>query len=161
MTTPKATEATEEAKHTREPWHVANNGLYRTITGSHYLNRGEEVCTVVARVEGNLTSQFVTQANANRIVACVNACAGIPNEQLPTSFCDLANACNAALMREHALLSRLAAAEAENAKLRSVIERLPHHETCPSWKYRTHDSCTCGKYAALSSPPESNERRNQ
>ncbi len=56
-------------EHTKEPWifSVADDFHCGSIMGRH----GGEV------FDGDFT-----EANARRIVACVNACAGIPNEQL-------------------------------------------------------------------------------
>ena len=53
--------------HTNEPWHVGESDF----TGTDILCADEEQ---IASVE--------IEANARRIVACVNACAGIPTEAL-------------------------------------------------------------------------------
>ena len=56
--------------HTKEPWHVANGNQIRSerdqIARAWMMRGGEG------------------KENARRIVACVNACAGIPNEVLMT-----------------------------------------------------------------------------
>jgi hypothetical protein len=62
-----------EAPHTPEPWRVEDES---TIYGSR-ANRGDKF--EIADCKGYLTER---NTNAARIVACVNACAGIPNERL-------------------------------------------------------------------------------
>lgn len=71
-------------KHTPEPWRV----------GRQLENRNREItsepnvwmaCTLIADVHAILTGlggKGDGKANAERIVACVNACAGIPTETL-------------------------------------------------------------------------------
>lgn len=56
--------------HTPEPWAVAPEGRFQKVEGNGYP---------VAEMwlsDGN------HKANARRIVACVNACAGLPTEEL-------------------------------------------------------------------------------
>lgn len=61
-----------EVKHTPEPWNSISDSLFGTLVRSEGL--------IIARVREN---EFINhEANAERIVACVNACAGIPNEVL-------------------------------------------------------------------------------
>ena len=68
--------------HTKEPWKIGNGrktDLYMgwdTILGKN--EDGEKF--VLCRVNGNY--EDIGRANARRIVACVNACAGIPNDML-------------------------------------------------------------------------------
>ena len=57
-------------KHTPEPWENKTPGKYKA--GNIYAE-GEYICTT----SGN------AQANAERIVACVNACEGINPEAVP------------------------------------------------------------------------------
>lgn len=71
--------------HTKEPWHVGslNDALYITAgqppaTTNDCPNHNAERETI-ARLFGTYPE---ADANARRIVACVNACAGIPNEVL-------------------------------------------------------------------------------
>ena len=61
------------SKHTQEPWKVQH---------PHAGQRGWEIADSSGL---NQISQDVTEANARRIVACVNACAGLPTEQLESS----------------------------------------------------------------------------
>lgn len=60
------------SKHTQEPWKVC-----------HWKDdrRGFEI----ADRNQNRVGFDMTEANARRIVACVNACAGLPTEQLEAS----------------------------------------------------------------------------
>ena len=60
------------SKHTQEPWKVC-----------HWKDdrRGFEI----ADRNQNRVGFDMTEANARRIVACVNACAGLPTEQLESS----------------------------------------------------------------------------
>lgn len=99
-------------KHTPEPWecephsHGSGPGTKYdwTILGGTYLDYHEDdeqpddptiepskVSTVVAKALGNATSGVITEANARRIVACVNACQGLNPEAVP----DLLAACKA------------------------------------------------------------------
>lgn len=91
----------EQAKHTRTPWRCSNRSWRNEVdphrwyvTGDHrdYDEDDSEEdragddytgsCVGVARVEGNPTSAPVTEMNARRIVACVNACEGLPTASL-------------------------------------------------------------------------------
>jgi len=79
------------SKHTPEPWYISctdwlgedpKHKLF--IEGNHSTDDEEnEFAVAVAVVEGNRTSTETTHANANRIVACVNACAGINPAAVP------------------------------------------------------------------------------
>lgn len=60
--------------HTPEPWHAGDNS---TII---YANDGFAVAN--ATVFHGRSEPDTSVANARRIVACVNACAGIPTERL-------------------------------------------------------------------------------
>jgi hypothetical protein len=77
------------SEHTREPWEWswANwcgeiEGYYAYIAGDPSEDEEGTSHTGVCRVEGNATSRDVTEANARRIVACVNACRAIPTDAL-------------------------------------------------------------------------------
>lgn len=69
-------QARQEARHTPEPWHIGVRTAHskRDIYGPQG--------SIVALADGVFTSLPEAQANARRIVACVNACAGIPLERL-------------------------------------------------------------------------------
>ena len=61
-----------ESKHTPEPWRLAvGNGRRRVMAGS-----GSVTTAVDPRADDNRA-----RANANRIVACVNGCKGIPDPE--------------------------------------------------------------------------------
>ena len=72
-----------ETKHTPEPWHVVDNNWE---TSTIYAAGGE--CVAECEITGEDTEETQAAlevakcANARRIVACVNACAGIPTYQL-------------------------------------------------------------------------------
>jgi hypothetical protein len=86
--------------HTREPWkqsHLDWRGYpsehHRYVTGDYCETsvdtdedgndvEGGPSSVAVCRVEGNATSQSVTEANARRIVACVNACESVSTDNL-------------------------------------------------------------------------------
>lgn len=61
-------------KHTKEPWKITNTGHggIGVIEGDNHI--------FVAEVDGRTAQEIM--ANTSRIVACVNACAGITNEAL-------------------------------------------------------------------------------
>lgn len=60
--------------HTKEPWKIINTGHggIGVIEGDNHI--------FVAGVDGRTAQEIM--ANTNRIVACVNACAGITDEAL-------------------------------------------------------------------------------
>lgn len=63
--------------HTPEPWEHIGNGDIQGREDNGYGAGNVDVCSVYMRtVEGR------SEANARRIVACVNACAGISTENL-------------------------------------------------------------------------------
>jgi hypothetical protein len=67
---------TEQEKHTPEPWSATGHkGIYNSpdICDS----RGD--CIALMDSRGALAGNEEIKANAARIVACVNACASIPN----------------------------------------------------------------------------------
>lgn len=63
--------------HTPEPWRIGRTG----ITGAVSIVAGDRPPTLVTEVIQSCTDQPAME-NARRIVACVNACAGIPTEEL-------------------------------------------------------------------------------
>ena len=72
-------------KHTKEPWfHHAASGSQHCAGG--YINASESRSDhAIAHICGSGFKCGEYQANARRIVACVNACAGLPTEQLESS----------------------------------------------------------------------------
>lgn len=65
------------AAHTKEPWRVDGN------TGAFSVEAEPHKMIVAVRYLGNAPAREAEEeANARRIVACVNACAGIPTDVL-------------------------------------------------------------------------------
>ena len=66
-------------KHSPEPWEIDDE----------YVQQGDvaicHVLSIDSDIEGDWVRGPITEANARRIVACVNACAGLPTEQLESS----------------------------------------------------------------------------
>lgn len=69
-------------KHTPEPWHHhAPSGSQHCMGG--YINASEERGgAAIVHVCGSEFSEDEYRANARRIVACVNACQGLPTDEL-------------------------------------------------------------------------------
>lgn len=69
--------------HTKEPWHVEGYGQMNRITD------GKETVGYIdpiIRARPKIDDIAEGEANARRIVACVNACAGITNEALEAGY---------------------------------------------------------------------------
>ena len=73
------------SKHTKEPrFHHAASGSQHCAGG--YINASKSRSDhAIAHICGSGFECGEYQANARRIVACVNACAGLPTEQLESS----------------------------------------------------------------------------
>lgn len=73
-------------EHTKEPWVVIekseHHGTY--VEDEH----GDTVCDlyVLDRISDKPIEQDRSEANARRIVACVNACVGVPTEKLEGDY---------------------------------------------------------------------------
>lgn len=68
--------------HTPEPW---REGIPGTVVADIPIEGGPggvNGADAVAYYGGNLIGESMTVANARRIVACVNACAGVPTDML-------------------------------------------------------------------------------
>ena len=81
---------TSEAKHTPEPWELhqhlgPRDPYFQLLNGSWDI----------AHSKFSANGSEVDEANGRRIVACVNACAGIPTEQLQAGC--VANLVNSAV----------------------------------------------------------------
>lgn len=63
--------------HSPEPWHVIDTCARRFINDAD----GKGVASASMRVEA-VNGLELAEANAERIVACVNACAGIPTSYI-------------------------------------------------------------------------------
>ncbi len=70
--------------HTKEPWCVKKNRLDVTIVEG---DDPDIQCPYVEIVEFSSNDEIDTE-HAERIVACVNACAGISNESLDAGVLD-------------------------------------------------------------------------
>jgi hypothetical protein len=73
-------------KHTPEPWHVGT--MSRTTLGrestDHYIENDSGY--IIASVSHLLSYRKQHRANAERIVACVNACAGLDPTAVPLMY---------------------------------------------------------------------------
>lgn len=114
--------------HTKEPWHVGD-----TKNGASFIY-GEDGWAIAECLQ----TKGSREANARRIVACVNRCAGISNELLETST-DLATAFmsaeNARLMQKNnellfALKRSRATLEHENNKQTGAIRDTIWYSSC-------------------------------
>jgi hypothetical protein len=65
-------------KHTTEPWVIHDVSINQKELQLYGAGR-----QYIGTIEGIMYNHANTEANADRIVACVNACAGIPTEDLP------------------------------------------------------------------------------
>lgn len=69
---------TTEPKHTPEPWQAIGSRADRAI-----ISDGRSIARVWGAIQpDDRPPHDQADANAARIVACVNACAGIPTEEL-------------------------------------------------------------------------------
>lgn len=66
---------TTRQQHTAEPWHVDEENTARII----YASDGWAIADLIS---SQMLTEQTAKANARRIVACVNACAGIPSDLL-------------------------------------------------------------------------------
>ncbi|MGL4754509.1 MAG: hypothetical protein ACRCXB_19215 [Aeromonadaceae bacterium] len=66
------------SKHTPEPWRVGRVGTVVSDTPVP-LMRGSDA---IEYYGGHLIGESITEANARRIVVCVNVCAGMRNDEL-------------------------------------------------------------------------------
>jgi hypothetical protein len=77
------TETDEMSEHTKEPWEVCD---LAPSGNPYWRGDGTEISSAMGRIADCLLNTFrdidECRANAARIVACVNACAGIPTDQL-------------------------------------------------------------------------------
>ena len=74
-----------DEKYTPEPWQVGvgvENGL--PCVDMRHSERFMEICECWGEVNDKEETEE-SKANARRIVACINACAGIPTEELESA----------------------------------------------------------------------------
>lgn len=67
-------------EHTKEPWKTGKNGKPFFVGDSSILGVKEGNEFILAQCNHNF--EELSKANARRIVACVNACEGIPTKDL-------------------------------------------------------------------------------
>ena len=67
------------SKHTPGPWRVGRPG---TVVCDTSIEQGPKGTADVTYYGGHLVCESVTKANAERIVACVNACEGLNPEMV-------------------------------------------------------------------------------
>jgi len=91
--------------HTPEPWKWHAQGE----ANEYCMLTHDDRWVIAFRQNGELTDER-QKANARRIAVCVNACKGIPNEQLEmdsAAFIDVFNEYNALKRQKRALLAAL------------------------------------------------------
>ena len=66
------------SNHTPEPWRVGRDGSVVSDTPVPGMGGSD----AVEYYGGHLIGESIIEANARRIVACVNACAGMRNDEL-------------------------------------------------------------------------------
>lgn len=88
-------------EHSPEPWEVTvavnddpqamawigdalNHSIISSYIAGQDCDEGKEVDRLIRDSQSRWAEAYVTAADARRIVACVNACAGIPTEWLET-----------------------------------------------------------------------------
>lgn len=91
------------SEHTKEPWRISQYGNVVAGDNNNFTNE--------VRVKGfTLSSGKTCEDNARRIVACVNACEGIPTEVLESG--------------PHRIIQRYAAAERQRDELLAALKDL-------------------------------------
>lgn len=65
-------------EHSREPWRVGKHSFIVDNSGANPLSSADDV----RLYGGYLVAESVFLNDARRIVACVNACEGIPTDEL-------------------------------------------------------------------------------
>jgi hypothetical protein len=73
---------TTTAKHTPEPWRLGSPSTVVADSAEGITLNGATGPENVEYYGGNLICESVSNANASRIVACVNACKNVSNEWL-------------------------------------------------------------------------------
>lgn len=99
-------------------WHVSGD--------RHEDEEGSVLATAVAVVVGSATSGGIAEANARRIVACVNACKGIDTATLeampPSGLADTRANLSAAVGQIGAMADKYADLAASHARLLAACE---------------------------------------
>lgn len=70
--------------HTPEPWHIVGTSIHDRLT--EFDASGARIGSTPNQIAETYSTPFQTaESNARHIVACVNACAGIPTADLENS----------------------------------------------------------------------------
>lgn len=69
-------------EHTKEPWHVAEESFDNDGIQESVIRGMQGRAAIAVTIDFGPNNPLMREANARRIVACVNACAGIPTEHL-------------------------------------------------------------------------------
>ena len=118
--------------HEEDPLWIMGGNNYAVARAAQYAqNQSSESCEI---------------ANARRIVACVNACEGVPTELLEAGPNFIAAAGNVQQKQDE----RIAALEAENARLRAALQTALDHVAMPKEQ-------RAASRAALNPAPEAAE----
>jgi len=78
--------------HTKEPWIIvdeSSNGVIETEEAIAIISEDDWHICAVWRDAGIFLEESHAEANARRIVACVNACAGVPTKVLENEVVEL------------------------------------------------------------------------
>lgn len=101
------------SEHTKEPWKLCTHGNNDSPLGN---TLGYHIEAEDGTEEGRLIVwEQITEAEGRRIVACVNACAGIPTETLESDGTEIA--CN------YASLQTLEKMAEQRDKLLALVKR--------------------------------------
>jgi len=132
--------------HTKEPWIVTGGERIKYIEARIGNGMLQEIASCMVCEQGEL------EANARRIVACVNACAGISTELLE-KVNNFSKAAALQVIADHEYMEQL---ERQNAELVEVLNKYGDHR--PSCTFYPSDpdmidplsnQCTCGLEQAL------------
>ena len=130
-----------ETKHTKEPLAWSGRKIPHYRGGEHteleihtayddgQLHKPYPIVSLsvgIGLILGDVTIMVnLSEANARRIVACVNACAGITNEQLTQSLCQtVCPACGSETANSNQVMinQRISTLEAQNRELREAYD---------------------------------------
>lgn len=70
------------SEHTKEPWRLRGYDIDDDVTGDSFIYDGYGDLVCIVQWAPDPQDNAEAKANARRIVACVNACAGMPTEEL-------------------------------------------------------------------------------
>lgn len=109
-------------KHTPEPWNATDNGFFyelRAESGHSFTNVMENEHHPLTR------GRAIEKANAERIVACVNACAGFDNPEFVIRFMKTIKVMPfSGKIRTEEIFAELDRLKTENEELKNELEQL-------------------------------------